>query len=465
MLTDGISFFVVLGLAFAFATWFARRHGQQTALGAAMSVSLLAGTWFEIEILGTAINVPIATALIWLIIYCTHSGREIFSHLNVTDYLLGALMAWQIVVDTYHSGQPFSWIAIAYGRWMLPYAVGRYAFLSNGTLQKVSPLFAVVGGLIGLAAMVEAFSGVNLWRYLFCEIDDEVALPVYTRFGLTRAHGPMRHPIFLGVVLLTLIPFAIEWMTRSGIPRAQRILGAMSLAAIVLGIGATISRGPMLCVPLIALIVLAWHSRIARWTLAGATVVIGLVTVFNSDGMLTALESATNRQQRSRIIVLGDSDEAEVYSGTRNRLLAPRIYGPIFWKGGPLGYGTEASDGFPPLKLPGIPRDPELLKRVSIIDNSYLNIGLAFGWIGAGLFIGMLLSAIHLDVTQVPVAETHFYPTASVYFVTRAAVLLAAMAQLCLVYWDFDHGFWVMAFVGASAGLVSRKERGLVGEG
>ncbi|MEM6365635.1 MAG: hypothetical protein AAF745_14495, partial [Planctomycetota bacterium] len=137
----------------------------------------------------------------------------------------------------------------------------------------------------------------------------------------------------------------------------------------------------------------------------------------------------------------------------------PRIYGPIFLRGGLMGYGTEASSGFPPRNLPGIPRDPELLKRVSIIDNSYLNIGLAFGWVGFALFAGMLALAVISDFRNVRYTETFLHPADDAYFVARAAVLIGIMAQWCLVYWDFDHGFWIMSMIGVSASLTSCRQR------
>lgn len=463
MLTDPTAFVVFLLISCGFAAWFSRRNGIDTALASGMAVSMLAGTWFEMEILGRSINVSIATAAVWLTAYCVHSGRQIFSHLNIVDYLLGFTMVWHISVDTYFGGSALSVAAVAYGQWMLPYAVGRYAFLEPKSLQKTGPVFVVVCGMIGLGAVLEAVSGYNVWSQWICGVDDEVDLPVYTRFGLTRAHGPFRHPIFLGVILISMIPFAIEWMTRWGLPMAQRIIASICLLAVVAGILATVSRGPILCLPLIAAVVMTWRYRMFRWTLGGLSLVAVLFIAFSSGEVLKWLELGTNPNQGSRVVVLEESDEAVIYNGTRNRFLAPRIYGPIFLRGGLLGYGSEASAGFPPHNLPGIPTDPELLKRVSIIDNSYLNIGLAFGYVGLMVFIGMLIFAFFLDLSQVRTAGTFFAPTAEIYFVTRAATLIAVMVQIALVYWDYDHAFWVMAFVGATAGLASRKHRCLVG--
>src|SRR5690554_417312 len=124
-----------------FAAWFGYRNGKQYVLGAGMAVSLLTGTWFEIDLGGTEINVTIATAIILLVVYCTHSWRQIFKSLHAMDYLVAALAVWLGLVDVIHDGFQPALAAEAYGQWILPYAAGRYAFMHRGSMCKLAPVF------------------------------------------------------------------------------------------------------------------------------------------------------------------------------------------------------------------------------------------------------------------------------------------------------------------------------------
>ncbi|TWT89270.1 hypothetical protein Pla100_55870 [Neorhodopirellula pilleata] len=221
----------MLTVSLAFAAWYGRHHGKQYALGAGIAISMLAGTWFEIEVFNTPINVTMATAIVLLIVYCTHSWREIFNAINLLDVLITALFLWHIVVDVYYGGNPFAVAAQAYGQWMLPYASGRYAFVHAGSLEKLSPVFVLVAAIISIGAIFESVSGTNVWEWLLTEMDDKVNRPSGLRYDwLYRAAGPVRHPIFLGIALLSLLPFVVDLCTRAEAHGSERAIGGGGLS-------------------------------------------------------------------------------------------------------------------------------------------------------------------------------------------------------------------------------------------
>ncbi|MCC9642358.1 O-antigen ligase family protein [Rhodopirellula sp. JC740] len=430
-----------------------------------MAASLLAGTWFDITVLNTRINVTMATAIALLVAYCTHSWREIFRHLGLLDYLIGAITIWHIIVDTYHGEQPLAVAAQAYGQWMLPYAAGRYAFLHRNSLLKLGPVFAIAGAIISLLCVAEACSGTNIWETAFAPRDELVTFKGQLRYGIAyRACGPTRHAIFLSNVLLTLIPFAIlltqreiDWYPK--LRRWNRLLGFAITAILIAGIASSLSRGPLLTLCLAGCLSLAWLYRPAAWTLLGASLIAAILVAANWNGFLRLLESDADEHKRAAVLVVDDQEEAVVYTGTRNRLVNLQVYVPIFLDGGPLGYGTVNSTGFPPANLPGLPTDPKVRKRLGIVDNAFLNNGLRFGWIGLLLFSGLFIAATTTAFQLSSRASTYFFPLDQRYFIAVATLTIAFLFEIATVFWSYDYAFWVLLGFGLIAGLSSQLKR------
>ncbi|TWT66643.1 O-antigen ligase family protein [Allorhodopirellula solitaria] len=465
LLTDESSFAIMLLVSCGFAAWYGYRHGKQYVLGAGMAVSMLAGTWFEITLWNTEINVAMATAIVLLIAYCTHSWREIFKALNLLDVLVGALMIWHIIVDVSHEGQPLAFTLRAYGQWMLPYAAGRYAFLHPGSMSKLSPVFVAVASFIAIAAVYESFTSVNLWETIFIHVDDKVSRVVGQRYGLLyRSIGPVRNAIFLGIMLYLLLPFAVDLTTPRDDARWRRAAGFAGMILIMLGIVATVSRGPMLCVVLAGAFALVCVNRYARWILIPLAAAGVIFTAVQFDTVANYLESGGDEHTRSRIVDVDHEGDAEIHNNTRHRLLIPKIYGPIVFEGGPLGYGTTASSGFPPRNIPGLPNDPAISGLLRNVDNTYINIGLAFGWVGLALFVTLLITTIVQALQLAPVASTYLYPSDARVAVAYASIFFAIIFEIWTVHWSYDYSFWVLFQVGVVAGLTSQCVRVRRGE-
>ena len=460
MLSAEMSFAVMLSFSCAVAAWFGQRHGKEFALGAGMAVSLLAGTWFEITVGGTDVNVSMATAVILLSVYCTHSWREIFASLHLLDYLIGCLVAWHLFVDVYHDGQPLRFAVQAYGQWMFPYAAGRYAFLHPGALTKLSPVFVMVAVVVSIAAVVESLTLFNLWEWVFCEVDDNVTRSKSLRYGLLyRAIGPVRNPIFLGIILCSWFPYAIDMTSRTADATRWKFAGYAGIITMGLGVVSTVSRGPLFCIPLAFLFALTIVNRPIRWILLIVILCGGMFIATKPDTVMSYLEADADEHTRSNIFQVNETDAPEIHTGTRARLLIPRVYFPIMMDGGPMGYGSVDSSGFPPNNLPGLPTDPAARHRLRNVDNSYLNVGLAFGWVGLAFFVSVLIAAVHLSLSLVAVASTYLYPSDQRVMLAFASILFALMLEIGTVFWCYDYSFWILFLVGVVAGLASRCDR------
>ncbi|MEO1525173.1 MAG: O-antigen ligase family protein [Planctomycetota bacterium] len=440
-------FAAACALAACVAAW---RLERKTSVGVGLAVSLLAATWFQLTPLETPLHVQSAVAAALMIAFCVHSLRRIWSPITLLDCLMASMVVWNVVADSMASGFDLVLPFRAYGEWALPYVTGRFAVMHRDALGHLAPWFAGAGALIGLAAISESLTGINLWEACFVEIDDLVQTHRAKRFDLAyRALGPTRHPIFLAVVLLTVIPWAIGWR-ESGPSRRDKILATLALVSISCGMLATLSRGPVLAALFGVAFAAAVFNRIARGVLIATVVLGGLVAYWQSDALLDWLDSTEGR----KTVVIVD-DEERVYSGSRNRLFVLEIYGPLIPRGGVFGYGTEAVSSFPP-NIPGLPTEASSRERLGIVDNSFILVGLRFGLIGLGLLIALFLSAVVGCLSLNRVASTFFFPVGSQFVVALAAVLLALAIEVTTVFWSYDFAFWILFLFGVVSGMQVR---------
>ncbi|TWU67424.1 O-Antigen ligase [Crateriforma conspicua] len=458
MMTAETAFFVMLAICLGVAAWAGQRQGKAQVLGVAMACSLLSASWLEINLAGLPINVSTAVAVIGLIAYCVHSGDRFLSPITLLDALMIALVIWHVVADMVHGAPPLMTAAAAYGEWGLPYAAGRFASMHRSSLRNLSPWFAGVAIVLAAAAVFEAMTNINVWETLIATRDDRVDFARRLRYGIAyRANGPTRHCIFLGVILLTLVPWAASLLDRfqssTDSDRNKRVAGTLALIALFLGIVATMSRGPILASVVVAVIVASMANRIVRYVaLAGLCVVVA-AAVIAPERVMQGLESRPDQPVESRIVVLDESEEAVIQSSARNRWLVMKIYGPLVIKGGLMGYGTEDSSGFPPRNLPGLTSDPAVLRQIGIVDNTFIGIGLRFGLVGVVLLVLLFVVAAATAQRISGDASTYFFPNSALTFWTIAAVVIGLALQLCTVYFDRDHGFWVLFLLGVVSGL------------
>lgn len=451
MLSISSSFYFMVAACILAAVWCAKRNGKHAALGAGMAISLLAGTWFQLGSKYLPVHVPSAVAIILLVCMTYHSGRRIWSPLTLLDCVIGAIAIWHVVVDVHHGAGALETSARSYGEWIIPYVAGRYAVYHRGALALMAPWFVSVAAVIAFAAVFESVFDINLWETLFTEVDDLVKRVSGKRYNLAyRAIGPTRHPIFLGVLFLLLAPWSIVCLesTSSRSVRASAIAAAFLS---VLGILATVSRGPLLAlVPAIGFAV-AIHYRWTRWIVCGFAVVLASVVVLHWDQALDLVAHNINENRKQIVEVNG---EEKVYDAARNRIYVYEIYGPFVVEGGPLGYGTRQSAGFPP-GIPGIPSHVRNHDQLRLVDNSFLLIGLRFGWVGVFLLAGLFSSAIVTALSLRRTASTFLQPAGPLSVTAFSASMLAVALEVSTVFFSYDFAFWVLFHCGLISGLAS----------
>ncbi len=123
-------------------------------------------------------------------------------------------------------------------------------------------------------------------------------------------------------------------------------------------------------------------------------------------------------------------------------------------KGGPLGYGTDAVSSFPP-NIPGLPTSAKARATLGIVDNSYLLIGLRFGWIGIGLFLALLGGSIVTAIQLRRSAGLILYPDGPAFLTAMASILVGVAFEIMTVFSSYDFMFWILFHFGIVAGLAS----------
>lgn len=426
-----------------------------------MAVSVASATWVSPVIAGVMVDVRVSLAAVFLIAFFFHPHVRFYFRSNWLDAVAVSLMLFGCVSDWRADGFNAASPLRLYGEILLPYFAGRFMGMRRDSAGAAASWFCGAGVLIGIGCVVEGYSGWNAWEWLFAPMDDLVSRYRAVRYELSfRAAGPTRHPIFLGVVLILLLPWSFLLICRSEQSRTK-YLGYFGLSGFLFGIVSTVSRGPLVGVALAIVfsISIRWPKS-AKWLFASGAIATFMIVLFWVPFM-AIIDATESKEVRSRVIEVGS--ESVVYSGTRNRLWVWDIYGPLVIKGGPLGFGTEAVSSFPP-NIPGLPASTKTRETLGIVDNSYLLTGLRFGWIGLSLFLILIFGSIATAIRLRRSAGMILYPDGPAFLTALASCLIGVSFVMLTVFSSFDFMFWVYFHCGVVAGLASLRDSMLRGD-
>jgi len=447
-------FFFVIGSTVGSAILW--RHRPNLAVGVCASIAILAPTWVTMGTEPFAFDIRLALACVMLIAYCFHPLGTLRYPQHWLDAAIGGIILSHIMSDVSKGGD-FALVLIrATGEWAIPYLAGRCSVLFRGSVTWLAPWFSVTAIILGLGAVFESYSGINLWEAVFGAMDELVIRSREPRYGIIyRAVGPTRHPIFLGIIFLLLVPWTIAMIERSK-SRWKRTFGWFALAMTIAGMISTVSRGPLLGLGIAGLTAacLRW-PRLRPSVLLFGIVALTAIFFFRSE-VIGLLEKSDTTGGRGKLVTV--DDEAVVYTDTRNRLLVWKIYGPLLIRGGIFGYGTDAVSSFPP-NIPGIPASARAAEILGVVDNSYLLVGLRFGLVGLVMFITVLIGAILTAYFRRRSAGLIFYPYGSAFLTALMGVLIGVGFEITTVFFSYEFGYWILFTCGVSAGLASLNRR------
>ena len=309
-------------------------------------------------------------------------------------------------------------------RWLLPYIVGRLFVSSADDFSQFLPCVARLLLILSISAVLEAVTQINPLCELLGKTYPVLESGEGYRWGLKRAQGPLDHPIFFGLVLVMVSPFAIEaaqrgWQGRG--PKWWIVLPFTMFAAVV----STVSRGPIAAALATAFATVTFRVPRLRPLLIGVALAGGCIAVVAKEQILEIVTNTVESDDFERWVEI-DGEEYR-YTGTAHRRLLLLAYREPIEECPFFGYGE---------RLQGVTIAEHLSDRFSSFDNHYLLLYLQRGLAGLALFIGITLLAVwYLAKVAWNTRQPH-----SVIAGSLAGALLSVSALLSSVWFAPDHG-------------------------
>lgn len=268
-------------------------------------------------------------------------------------------------------------------RWLPAYIMGRLFFQSVDDLDRVLPIASRLVLVLSVFALGEALLNFNLINEILGKHFAVLEAGEGYRWGIKRAQGPLIHPIFFGMMLVMLFPWALEAARRARHKMGPRWWLLLPLL-VFCSVFCTASRGPIIATLLTVYATLFFRRPKWRIVMALFLIIASGSVYFGEDAMVQTLSRAAGESEQDVQTIVIDGESYE-YSGTKHRLLLYKVYADAIRQAGLFGYGG---------RLRGVPIEEHLLQRFGSIDNHYLLFLLERGYVGIGCFVMVTLIAI-----------------------------------------------------------------------
>ena len=323
-------------------------------------------------------------------------------------------------------------------KWMAPYVVGRLFLGSLRDLDRVFPLACKLFMALSVLALVEAVAKVNLLNRALGKTYGLLEQGEGYRWGLKRAQGPLDHPIFFGMVLVLLLPWAIEASNRAWKRQAPRwwLLLAPAMGGAIL---VTVSRGAQIAAAITLFVTVFFQNP--RWRIA-----IVLLAIFGGIGAVAGKELlgdalskwAGENHEETRLIIIND-EEVE-YTGTNHRILLFKAYEKAIAETGLFGYGYELS---------GIELEESIAQRFGSIDDHYILFLLQHGYAALAAFL--ILAC--LSIFDLGVIAWDMEHPAACFAGALCGAMIAVTISLLSVWFAPDFGMIWLFCAGLASNL------------
>jgi hypothetical protein len=262
------------------------------------------------------------------------------------------------------------------------------------------------------------------------------------RWGLRRAEGPVTHPIFFGLQLVLMLPFALAAARRAKLgdgPDWWRYVPWITAAGVVF----TMSRGPQLGVAIVLLTAIGLLQPHRRAIILVPTVAGLLLLASGGSWVVDFLHRWSGEQTHMTVLIRG---EPYAYSGTTHRLLQLRVYEEAVAHAGWFGFGSiglRAGE----TKIPYV--EDHLRQMFNSIDNHYLQFVLQCGFVGLSLFVLLCLTGVGY-AARATFGDANPMPWLSA---GAAGALLALVLLSASVWLASDFRMVLLLVVGLAGGM------------
>ena len=431
--------FQILSLTIVAAVFaLAARFGPQRALLYAWPPAMtFLPVWMILEVGSVTLDLRTVAELSILAAFAAFPARAEPIRLGLCDYLVALLIA-VLVVSQFNAGslRPLTVPEIA-RKWFLPYWMGRLFIRNEDDLRDAAALFAKL--LVALTALTvfECFVKINPINKALGMTFQLLEEGEGYRWGMKRAHVTFNHPIFYGMALVLLIPWAVEGARQAKVGGGPRWWQRLPLLVSVC-LFCCVSRGPQLAGMFAALVYFFFRIPKIRWPLIIGCALVGLAAKTNADLIVEILGKAAGEKDEEKKFIEIEGEEYE-YSGTNHRMLLFKVYDRAAANAGFFGYGSE---------MKGVVIDESLEQTFGSIDCHYLMFLLQHGSTGVGAF-GLLTLAVLIKLGR---AALQIEKPGSALAAGLAGSMAGVAILLISVWFSADFaGVWLF-----SAGVANR---------
>jgi O-Antigen ligase len=375
--------------------------------------------------------------------YLVHRHSTYNFRLTSIDLSMLSLATAHAISDTYHNTFESATFLRIYGEWLVPYLAGRLAVQELNDVKRIAAIFTGVTVIVATSAIFEAVSGVNWWDGLAGPPPEEHLQKTFVRWNLSRPHASTMHPMYLGQLLVLLLPWCVIFTSYAH--RTSAILvGVSSVLICVTGVCFSTSRAAILGLPVgVLAFLIASRGQIQKYAICFG-ITAALAIFYNREELLTALHRWSGE-------AIYTKSKNTIISGTMTRVNLFKAYAPAIEKAGLLGFGTHATAKFPPM-IPRAAHDPSLDHNTRFIDNSYLLLYLRFGLFGLLSFIAAVLASVW-TLYAASSQQGALFSVDAIIVRSILSGLAAVIFGMSTVWCPPDYGFLLLWTMGIASGL------------
>ncbi len=347
--------------------------------------AMLLPVWLDIQIGSLKLDLRSVGAVLGLgaILLAPSVKPKGFFRPTLSDLIILVMVAGQIISEkTVGKFGPLTGPELA-RIWLLPYVVGRVFLGSESDITRVLPSFARMGLVLTVYSMVESVLKFNPLNRILGKTYGLLEQGEGYRMGLKRCQAGLDHPIFYGMMMILLLPWALEVgreAKRSSRPKYWKYLGWLWAGALI----GSVSRGPQLCGLATTGISVFFNKPRRRAAILGFALVGG-VGVYAAKAIVMQLSATISGEAGEEARIIFIDGEEEEYTGTKHRILLFKVYRDAIEKAGWFGHGYQ---------MQSIQLEESLAQRFGSIDSAFILIFLQRGWLGLGSFLLLLLNSL-----------------------------------------------------------------------
>jgi hypothetical protein len=274
---------------------------------------------------------------------------------------------------------------VEFGRqFLLPYLIGRLFLQRSKDIEDVAPVLSRVLLIVTVLGVLEALTRRNLVNEVFGMRFGLLETGEGYRWGMKRAIGNVRHPIFNGLMLVMVIPWTVavhHYWKRGPKRKLWRQLPLMGAVAVFF----SVSRGPHAAALASAGIMTFFRKPALRVPIAIGAIALAVVLVGANDQIMHFAGKLVGEEEPDENSYISIDGELYVYTGTKHRELLNIAYAEAIARNDWWGYGAD---------LYNVPIAEDAKQRFSSIDNHYLMFYLQFGYSGFYLFHCLQICAV-----------------------------------------------------------------------